>query len=60
MTQNAWKWLAALTLGAFGGFVEVATDAKTFPGWWDLIRHMVIGIGTVIPALKMTLFPAKD
>ena len=54
MSLNAWKWIGALAIGAFGGLVEAATDAK-FPGWWDLFRHMIVGAGAAVPALKMTL-----
>ena len=59
MSQNAWKWLAALAIGAFGGLLEVATD-RSAPGWWEVTRHVIIGVGSVIPALKMTLFPKQS
>ena len=61
MSQNSWKWIIAFAIGALGGLVNVAMDSTAmFPGWWEITRHMLIGMGTVVAPLKMTLFPAKD
>ena len=48
------KWLAALGFGALGGLGDVAMDTQ-FPGWWQISRHMLLGMGPIVPALLMTL-----
>lgn len=47
------KWALAIGIGALGGFVDASTDK--FPGWWDLTRHMAIGVSSVLVPLKMTI-----
>lgn len=55
MTANAWKWTGTIGVGILGGLVSYVTDNQHWTGWYDLARHCIIGIGTAIPALKMTL-----
>ena len=55
MTPDVLRWLTALVLGALGGIIAAVTDSATFPGWYDLIRHGLIGMGPVAVSLKMTL-----
>lgn len=54
MSQNMLRWILAIGIGAISGLLDVATDTN-FPGWWDIARHIIIGVGAVVIPLKMTL-----
>jgi len=56
VSTNAWKWVAVIGISGLIGLGEVFTDA-TFPGWWDVVRHLGAGIVTGAIALKVTLTP---
>jgi hypothetical protein len=52
--SNWIKWVAVLGLGALIGLGDVFTD-KTFPGWWDVIRHAGGGLVTASVGLMTRL-----
>lgn len=54
LPSNAHRWTIALALAALGGLIDVSTD-KQFPGWWEICRHVLLGVGPTVVALKMTL-----
>lgn len=48
------KWVGVLGLGVIIGLGDVFTD-KTFPGWWDVIRHAGGGLVTAATGLMVSL-----
>lgn len=57
MSANAWRYVGAIGLGVVGGTIAYFTDNTHWTGWFDLCRHMALGVGIALPSLHLTLTP---